>query len=88
MMLKLAPFGTDHVFTGMRPSEGAGLVWGQIDIDARIIDLTVTKTKPRRVSLTIQAVEILVQSRVNIFRGRQFAGRKAMVWPSILLRAP
>lgn len=46
--------------TGMRPSEGAGLVWGQIDIDARIIDLTVTKTKPRRVPLTIQAVEILL----------------------------
>ncbi len=46
--------------TGMRPSEGAGLVWGQVDIDARIIDLTVTKTKPRRVPLTIMVVEILI----------------------------
>lgn len=46
--------------TGMRPSEGAGLVWGQVDIDARIIDLTVTKTKPRRVPLTTRTVEILL----------------------------
>jgi len=46
--------------TGMRPSEGAGLVWGQVDIDSRIIDLTVTKTKPRRVPLTIKAIEILL----------------------------
>jgi len=46
--------------TGMRPSEAAGLIWEQIDIDARIIDLTITKTKPRRVPLTIMAVEILL----------------------------
>lgn len=46
--------------TGMRPSEAAGLIWGQIDIDARIIDLTITKTKPRRVPLTIMAVEIML----------------------------
>lgn len=46
--------------TGMRPSEGAGLKWGQIDIDARIVDLTITKTKPRRVPLTIKGIEILL----------------------------
>jgi integrase len=46
--------------TGMRPSEGAGLTWSQVDIDARIIDLTITKTKPRRVPLTIKAIEILL----------------------------
>ena len=46
--------------TGMRPSEAAGLTWGQVDIDARIIDLTITKTKPRRVPLTIKAIEILL----------------------------
>ncbi|TKB08818.1 site-specific integrase [Desulforhopalus sp. IMCC35007] len=46
--------------TGMRPSEGAGLCWGQISIDKRIIDLTVTKTEPRRVPLTIKAIEILL----------------------------
>lgn len=47
--------------TGMRPSEGAGLVWGQIDVDARIIDLTITKTRPRRVPLTIKAIELLLE---------------------------
>ncbi|MCL7487758.1 MAG: site-specific integrase [Desulfobulbaceae bacterium] len=47
--------------TGMRPSEGAGLIWGQIDIDARIIDLTITKTRPRRVPLTIKAIEIILE---------------------------
>jgi integrase len=46
--------------TGMRPSEAAGLTWGQVDIDARIVDLTITKTKPRRVPLTIKAIEILL----------------------------
>ena len=46
--------------TGMRPSEGAGLIWGQVDIDTRIIDLTITKTKPRRVPLTIKVIEILL----------------------------
>ncbi len=47
--------------TGMRPSEGAGLTWGQIDVDARIIDLTITKTRPRRVPLTIKAIELLLE---------------------------
>ncbi|MBU1420126.1 MAG: site-specific integrase [Proteobacteria bacterium] len=46
--------------TGMRPSEAAGVAWGQVNIDARIIDLTITKTKPRRVPLTIKAIEILL----------------------------
>ncbi len=44
----------------MRPSEGAGLFWGQVHIHARILDLTTTKTKPRRVPLTIKAIEILL----------------------------
>ncbi|OGQ98001.1 MAG: hypothetical protein A2521_03420 [Deltaproteobacteria bacterium RIFOXYD12_FULL_57_12] len=56
-----------HIFvqlllhTGMRPSEGAGLRWSQIDVDARIVDLTITKTKPRRVPLTVAAVEIILE---------------------------
>jgi len=57
---KLYPYVQLLLHTGMRPSEGAGLTWGQVDIDARIIDLTITKTKPRRVPLTIMAVEILL----------------------------
>lgn len=57
---KLYTFVQLLLHTGMRPSEGAGLLWGKIDIDARIIDLTLTKTKPRRVPLTIKAIEILL----------------------------
>jgi len=57
---KLYPYVQLLLHTGMRPSEGAGLTWGQVDIDARIIDLTITKTKPRRVPLTIMAVEIFL----------------------------
>ncbi|MEA3466673.1 MAG: site-specific integrase [Thermodesulfobacteriota bacterium] len=57
---KLYPYVQLLLHTGMRPSEGAGLAWGQVDIDTRIIDLTITKTKPRRVPLTIMAVEILL----------------------------
>jgi integrase len=44
----------------MRPSEGAGLIWGQVSVDDRIINLTVTKSEPRRVPLTIKAIEILL----------------------------
>lgn len=58
---KLYPYVQLMLHTGMRPSEGAGLLWGQVDIDGRIIDLTVTKTKPRRVPLTIKAIEILAE---------------------------
>lgn len=48
-----------QLHTGMRPSEGAGLTWGQVDFDGRIIDLQQTKTDPRRVPLTVSAIEIL-----------------------------
>ncbi len=57
---KLYHFVQLLLHTGMRPSEGAGLKWGQVDIDARIVDLSITKTKPRRVPLTIKAIEILL----------------------------
>jgi integrase len=48
-----------QINTGMRPSEGAGIRWKQVDLDGRIITLDHTKTRPRRVPLTIQAVESL-----------------------------
>ncbi len=35
------------------------LTWGQVDFDGRIIDLQQTKTDPRRVPLTVSALEIL-----------------------------
>jgi len=57
----LYPYVQLLLHTGMRPSEAAGLTWGQVDIDARILNLTITKTKPRRVPLTIKAVEILLE---------------------------
>ena len=56
----------------MRPSEGAGLTWGQIDVDARIIDLTITKTKPRRVPLTIKAIELLLEIMPEQYDKSQF----------------
>lgn len=50
-----------QLHTGMRPSEGAGLTWGQIDFDGRVIDLQKTKTDPRRVPVTVPAIETLSQ---------------------------
>lgn len=49
--------------TGMRPSEAAGLTWGNIDLDARIVKLYVTKTDMRSVPLTQKATETLQSIR-------------------------
>ena len=48
-----------QLHTGMRPSEGAALTWKQVNFDRRIIDLQETKTDPRRVPLTVPAIETL-----------------------------
>jgi integrase len=48
-----------QLHTGMRPSEGAALTWGQVNLDGRVLDLQQTKTDPRRVPLTIPAIETL-----------------------------
>jgi len=48
-----------QLHTGMRPSEGASLTWAQVDLDGRVLDLQQTKTDPRRVPLTIPAIETL-----------------------------
>jgi integrase len=58
---KLRNYVQVMLHTAMRPSEAAGLRWGQLDFDARIVDLTITKTEPRRVSLTEAAIEHLLQ---------------------------
>lgn len=55
----LHPYVLLMLSTGMRPSEAAGITWSQVDLDGRICDLTKTKTEPRRVPLTITAVEAL-----------------------------
>ena len=45
--------------TAMRPSEGAGLRWNQVLFDQGMLDLTETKTDPRRVPLTSTAQKML-----------------------------
>jgi integrase len=56
---RLHPYVLVMLSTAMRPSEAAGLTWGQLDLDGRIADLTKTKTEPRRVPLTVPAIESL-----------------------------
>lgn len=45
--------------TAMRPSEAAGLRWDQVILEQRMLDLTETKTEPRRVPLTETAVKLI-----------------------------
>jgi len=47
--------------TAMRPSEAAGLRWDQVMFEQRILDLTETKTEPRRVPLTETAVQMIAR---------------------------
>lgn len=64
--------------TGMRPAEAAGLRWDQVHLDQRIIDLTVTKTEPRRVPLTETAAGTLARrekSGVMVFLPDSQQGR-------------
>lgn len=49
--------------TAMRPSEAAGLRWQQVLFDDSMLDLTITKTDPRRVPLTPTALEMLKSMR-------------------------
>ncbi len=49
--------------TGMRPSEAAGLKWGDVDLEARLVKLHVTKTGMRYVPLTQKAAEALLSIR-------------------------
>lgn len=51
--------------TAMRPSEGAGLKWKNVLLDAHVLDLTETKTDPRRVPLTSLAHSHLVEVKKN-----------------------
>lgn len=45
--------------TGMRPSEAAGLQWGDVNLDQRLVKLQVTKTDMRYVPLTEKAEDVL-----------------------------
>ena len=56
---KLYPYLLLMIHTGMRPSEAAGLTWGDVDLEARLVKLEVTKTDMRYVPLTEMAVNTL-----------------------------
>jgi integrase len=56
---KLYPYLLLMMHTGMRPSEAAGLTWGDVDLDARLVKLEITKTDMRYVPLTEVAENVL-----------------------------
>jgi len=55
----LYPYLLVMMHTGMRPSEAAGLTWGDVDLDARLVKLQITKTDMRYVPLTEMAENVL-----------------------------
>ena len=56
---KLYPYLLVMMHTGMRPSEAAGMKWGDIDLENRLVKLQVTKTDMRYVPLTEVTENIL-----------------------------
>ncbi len=56
---KLYPYLLLMMHTGMRPSEAAGLQWGDVDLDARLVKLHITKTDMRYVPLTEKSGDVL-----------------------------
>lgn len=58
--------------TAMRPSEAAGLRWDQVMFEQRILDLTETKTEPRRVPLTETAVNMISKLAQDREEGNPF----------------
>ncbi len=56
---KLYPYLLLMIHTGMRPSEAAGLKWEDVDLDARLIELRITKTDMRYVPLTEMTGNVL-----------------------------
>ena len=55
----LYPYLLVMMHTGMRPSEAAGLTWGDVDLDARLVKLQITKTDMRYVPLSEKAGNVL-----------------------------
>lgn len=56
---------TLQLHTAMRPSEGAGLRWDQVRLDQGVLDLTHTKTDPRRVPMTPTVQRLLADLRAR-----------------------
>jgi integrase len=55
----LYPYLLLMMHSGMRPSEAAGLKWEDVDLDARLVKLKITKTDMRYVPLTEVAEKVL-----------------------------
>jgi integrase len=60
---KLYPYLLLLMHSGMRPSEAAGLKWGDVDLNARLVKLKITKTDMRYVRLTEVAEKVLRSMR-------------------------
>ena len=54
-----------QLHSAMRPSEGAGLRWDQVRQEAGVLDLTTTKTDPRRVPMTPTVQRLLADLRAR-----------------------
>lgn len=54
-----------QLHTAMRPSEGAGLRWDQVRMEQGVLDLTETKTDPRRVPMTQTVRTLLADLRTR-----------------------
>jgi len=55
----LYPYLLLMMHTGMRPSEAAGLTWGDVNLDERLVKLRITKTEMRYVPLTEASEKVL-----------------------------
>jgi len=55
----LYPYLLLMMHTGMRPSEAAGLTWGDVNLDERLVKLKITKTDMRYVPLTETTEKVL-----------------------------
>jgi len=69
---KLYPYLLMLMHTGMRPSEAAGLTWGDVDMNARLVNLYVTKTDMRSVPLTPRVAETLKSIRPTEVQSNMF----------------
>ena len=68
----LYPFLLVMMHTGMRPSEAAGLQWGDVDLENRLVKLQVTKTDMRYVPLTEKTESTLRSIRPSNVRGEDY----------------
>ncbi len=81
-----------QLYTAMRPSEGAGLIWKQVLFNHNIIDLSKTKTDPRRVPLLNTAVNLLQKLQPSDYSPEDYVflpkktSRHAQLRPNLYFR--